>query len=70
LFGDYSLIRNQLALPRTELTPDEVLLRQREIATNYRYFVSMGISYRFGSIFNNVVNPRFGGSGSGMMIMM
>ena len=70
LFGDYSLIRNQLALPRTELTPDEVLLRQREIATNYRYYVSMGISYRFGSIFNNVVNPRFGGGGGGMMIMM
>jgi hypothetical protein len=32
------------------------------VATSYRYFVSGGISYRFGSIFNNVVNPRFTGS--------
>ena len=40
----------------------EVLLRQRELATGYRFFVSGGISYRFGSIFNNVVNPRFTGT--------
>ena len=26
-------------------------------------YVSFGLSYSFGSIFNNVVNPRFGGSG-------
>jgi hypothetical protein len=62
VFGNYSLVRNQIALARGTLTQEEVLLRQREVATSYRYFVSGGISYRFGSIFNNVVNPRFTGS--------
>ena len=62
VFGNYSLVRNQIALARGNLTQEEVLLRQRELATDYRYFVSGGISYRFGSIFNNVVNTRFNGS--------
>ncbi|HEX6135205.1 MAG TPA: hypothetical protein VFZ24_14650 [Longimicrobiales bacterium] len=62
VFGNYSLVRNQIALARGGLTQEEVLLRQRELATSYRFFISGGISYRFGSIFNNVVNPRFTGS--------
>jgi hypothetical protein len=70
LFGNYSLIRDQITLPKGRLTQDQVLLRQRELQTGYRYFVSGGISYRFGSIFNNVVNPRFGGGGGGGGMMM
>ena len=62
VFGNYSLVRNQLALARGTLTQEEILLRQRELATTYRYFINGGISYRFGSIFDNVVNPRFTGS--------
>jgi hypothetical protein len=27
--------------------------------------VSVGFNYSFGSIFNNIVNPRFGGGGGG-----
>ncbi|HEX6309287.1 MAG TPA: hypothetical protein VFZ69_13920 [Longimicrobiales bacterium] len=63
LFGNYELVRDQITLPKGDLTQDEVLLRQRELATNYRFFLNAGISYRFGSIFNNVVNPRFDGAG-------
>lgn len=71
LFGNYSLIRNQITLAKENLSPEEVLLRQRELETGYRYFINVGINYRFGSIFNNVVNPRFGGGGrGGMMIFM
>lgn len=65
MFGDYSRIRDQINLKRGNASVDEVLLRQRQLATGYRYFVGFGISYSFGSIFNNVVNPRFGGSGGG-----
>ncbi|CAN5717320.1 hypothetical protein BH23GEM9_BH23GEM9_35910 [soil metagenome] len=68
--GDYSHVRDQLSLPRRNLTDEDVLLRQRQLATNYSYSIFGGISYRFGSIFNNVVNPRMGGSGSGEMIIM
>ncbi|MBA2628100.1 MAG: DUF481 domain-containing protein [Gemmatimonadales bacterium] len=62
-FGSVSRVRDQRYLPAGGATPEEVLLRQRALATNYRYFGSVGLSYSFGSIFNNVVNPRFGGSG-------
>jgi hypothetical protein len=58
-FGSYSRVRDQLSLPQEELTPEEVLLRQQELSTGYRYFGGVGVSYSFGSIFNNVVNPRF-----------
>lgn len=58
-FGSYARVRDQLHLPQEELTPEEVLLRQQELSTGYRYYGGMGVSYSFGSIFNNVVNPRF-----------
>lgn len=63
LNGSISRVRDQRYLPKGDLSPEEVLLRRRAVATDYRYFGSMGFSYSFGSIFNNVVNPRFGGSG-------
>ncbi len=44
-----------------DATDEEIVVRQRQLATSFRYYTSFGISYRFGAIFNNVVNPRFGG---------
>ncbi len=55
-----SRIHDQLSLPKAGASLDEVLLRRREMATNYNYFLSIGVGYTFGSIFTNVVNPRFG----------
>lgn len=59
--GSASRIRDQLSLPKRDATPTEVLLRLRELQSGYEYSLSIGISYSFGSLFNNVVNPRFGG---------
>jgi len=56
----YLKIRDQLSLPRGEATLEEILLRRRELASSYRYSFEIGLSYRFGSVFSNVVNPRFG----------
>ncbi|MDZ7341730.1 MAG: hypothetical protein ONB27_10280 [candidate division KSB1 bacterium] len=56
------------ALPLAGATLEEVLLRQRQLETSYNYWTSIGLSYTFGSIYNNIVNPRFGGSGSGRII--
>lgn len=65
LGGNVEFIRAQLYLPKGDATDEDVLLRRRQLATSWRYFLNFGISYRFGSKFNNVVNPRFtGGSGS------
>ena len=65
LGGSASLIRDQLAIVKRDATPEEILLQRRALLTNYRYSGYAGISYTFGSIFNSVVNPRFGtGPGS------
>lgn len=56
--ADYSRVRDQITLARRRLTPEEVLLRQRAIATGFTYGASVGISYRFGSAVQNVVNTR------------
>jgi len=69
LFGQVSLLRDQLYLPRGDLSDQDRLLRLRQLATSYNYWVQVGLSYSFGSIFNNVVNPRFGGSSGGFTII-
>lgn len=72
LSGIYSRVRNQLSLPREGATDEEILLRLRQLQTSYTYFASIGISYTFGSIFNNAVNTRFksaGGGGGNMIII-
>lgn len=57
--GSYSRVRDQITLARRQLTPEEVLLRQRSLATGFRYSSSVSLSYRFGSAVQNVVNNRF-----------
>jgi hypothetical protein len=59
--GNYQIIHDQLYLPREGASDEEIIARQRQLATSYRYFVFLGITYRFGSINNNIVNQRFGG---------
>lgn len=55
-----SRVRNQLYIPRGDLTDEEILLGQRALATGYEFEMRIGFSYTFGSIFNTIVNPRFG----------
>ena len=60
LHGNVTRIHDQLSLPREDATEEEILLHKRELATQYDYYLSIGFRYTFGSIFSNVVNPRFG----------
>jgi len=69
-FGGGSRIRDQVYLAKGGASLEEVLLRRKQLATNYNYFFSIGLSYTFGSIFTNVVNPRFGDGGSGGISIM
>lgn len=62
--GSLELIHNQLNLRKGDADLEEVLLRRRQLETNYEAGLSFGFRYRFGSIFNNVVNSRFGGIGN------
>lgn len=59
--ADTSFIRDQVFLPAEDATAEEVLLRQRQIATSYDYRFSVGFTYSFGSVYNNVVNSRLAG---------
>lgn len=52
--------RDQLSLAKAAATQEEILLRRRQLATQFEYFVSVGVTYTFGSIFNSIVNTRFG----------
>ena len=54
-----SLVRDQLYLAKANMSDAAILLERRQLATDSRYSVSFGVNYTFGSIFNNVVNPRF-----------
>jgi len=63
--GGYEVIHDQLSLPFGDASLDEILLRRRELATEYQYRLEIGLSFTFGSIYSNVVNPRFGGGGRG-----
>ena len=61
--GEVEFIHNQLNLPKGDADLEEILLRRRQLETSYEAGLSFGFRYRFGSIFNNVVNPRLGGGG-------
>jgi hypothetical protein len=65
LNGSSSLIRDQIYLPRRDATDEEILVRQRQLSTDYEWRFRIGLTYSFGSIFNNVVNSRFAGSSGG-----
>lgn len=67
LYAGYSRINDQLSIPKAGATPEEVLLRRKQLATNFSYYGYVGLSYTFGSIYQNIVNPRFGGTGSRMI---
>jgi hypothetical protein len=48
-------------IPQADYSLEDLLTNSRVFATNRGYNLGVGISYRFGSEYNNVVNPRFGG---------
>lgn len=62
--GSAARIRDQLNLVKGGASSEDVYLRLQELATAYDIMGSVGLSYTFGSIYNNVVNPRFGNGGS------
>jgi len=60
--GSYQILHDQLYLRLGDSSNEEIIARQRQLETSFRYFAFIGITYRFGSINNNIVNQRFGGN--------
>jgi hypothetical protein len=65
LYGGYARIHDLISIAKAGASWEDVLLMRKQLATSYNYYFSVGISYSFGSIFSNVVNPRFGSGSSG-----
>ncbi|MEO7312504.1 MAG: hypothetical protein ABIX01_19115 [Chitinophagaceae bacterium] len=55
------LVHDQLYLPKGDASINDVLARRRQLASDFNFNMGFGISYRFGSILNNFVNPRLDG---------
>lgn len=58
LRGEAAKVNDQLYLSRGGASEDEVLTRQRALATAFRLTGSVGLNFTFGSIYNTIVNPR------------
>ncbi len=61
IWGNYGLIHDQIALRKGTASRDELLVKTRELKSNYNYNLGVAVSYRFGSILNNFINPAFRG---------
>jgi len=57
--GGIAHINDQLNLKKGDVSEAERLLQLRELATKYRIEGGIELTYTFGSIYNNIVNPRF-----------
>lgn len=54
-----SWVTDQIYLSARGEVDEEILLNLRTRASSFNYGTNIGFSYRFGSIYNNVVNNRF-----------
>jgi len=55
---DVEIIHDQVYLPARDATLEEILLKRRDLLTDYEVSGKIGLSYTFGSIYNTVVNRR------------
>ncbi|NIP42450.1 MAG: hypothetical protein GWO41_16435 [candidate division Zixibacteria bacterium] len=60
LYGNFAWTHDLIYIKKGTADPDDVYLRRQALETSYQYYLSVGMSYTFGSIYNNIVNPRFG----------
>lgn len=58
LNGGYDIIADQISLPAGDLSTEELLAGVRQQPTSYSFRGSFGVRVQFGSIYNNIVNPR------------
>jgi hypothetical protein len=54
----FNLINDHMAIPKGDLSLEEILLEQRRRASAYEFGINVGLSYTFGSRITGVFNPR------------
>lgn len=60
LEGSVARVKDQIYVSREDTPDEEILLERRQLGTDFEYELELGFSFTFGSVFNNVVNPRMG----------
>jgi hypothetical protein len=55
----YGITKDRINIPKGDLSVEEILLQNKLRDSNFSLYMYFGISYRFGSASNNVVNTRF-----------
>lgn len=56
--GYFARLRNLINIPLVEASEEDILLGRVQLPTNMSYWTNIGLTYTFGSIYNNIVNPR------------
>ncbi len=59
LGGFFSLVNDRINIAKSEISDEDILLQIKQLDTNFTYYSHFGVNYRFGSKYNNFVNPRF-----------
>jgi hypothetical protein len=58
LATSFNLINDHMAIPKGDMSLEEILLEQRRRASSYEFGINLGLSYTFGSRITGVFNPR------------
>lgn len=61
--GSASRVRDQIYIAGAALSESDILTQRQQLQTNFRYNLNVGMGYTFGSIYNTIVNQRFGNLG-------
>ena len=63
--GNIASVNNQIYLSKEDVSDEDILVARRQLPTDFTYEIETGLSFRFGSIYNNVVNNRYFSFGGG-----
>ena len=59
LGGFASFVSDRINIAKSDISDEDILLQIKQLDTDFTYFTYFGLNYRFGSKYNNFVNPRF-----------
>ncbi len=59
LSGGASMTNDNFYTPAGDISDEDILLGRQSLPSGYQYDLSLGMSYRWGSSFANIVNNRF-----------
>lgn len=59
LSGSSSWVRDEIHIPLSDISDEDILLGRLNLPSSYEYAARIGIGYRWGSAFANIVNARF-----------